>query len=62
MPNENQKVVTIPLSVWERYEEIYEEDPDRWRDLYGVRSVTGLMVYVLRREARTLELSELISL
>ena len=60
MPNENQKVVTIPLSVWERYEEMYMDDPDKWRDLYAVRSVTGLMVYVLRREARTLELSELL--
>jgi len=60
VPNENQKVVTIPLSVWERYEEMYMDDPDKWRDLYAVRSVTGLMVYVLRREARTLELSELL--
>ena len=55
MPSDKQKTVTVPLSLWERWATIYEADKDRWRDLYNVRSVTGLVVYVLRREARILE-------
>lgn len=55
MPSDKQKTVTFPLSLWERYTTIYESKRDEWRDLYGIRSVTGLIVWVLRREARSLE-------
>ena len=55
MPSDKQKTVTVPLSLWERWAAIYEADPGRWRDLYNVKSVTGLVVYVLRKEVRALE-------
>ena len=55
MPSDKQKTVTVPLSLWERWAAIYEADKDRWRDLYNVKSVTGLVVYVLRKEVRALE-------
>ena len=55
MPSDKQKTVTVPLSLWERWATIYEADKDRWRDLYNVKSVTGLLIYVLRKEVRALE-------
>jgi len=55
MPSDKQKTLTVPLSLWERWKAIYEADPDTWRDLYNVRSVTGLIIYFLRQKVRTLE-------
>jgi len=55
MPSDKQKTITVALSLWERYQAIYEADKDQWRDLYNVRSVTGLIVYFLRKEVRALE-------
>lgn len=55
MPSEKQKTITVPLSVWNRYIAVYEANPDQWRDLHNVRSVTGLIVYILRKEVMAME-------
>lgn len=48
MPGRNQKVVTIPSSLWEDLEKEYESRKEFWASR-NVRSTTGLLRYFVRQ-------------